>query len=82
MKRIDDIKEYLYGNRKGKAANRMEREALSDPFLYEALEGLTSTPGDPIDGLIRLERQLNERARSSRKQKRVWMYIAPSLAVL
>ena len=49
MKRIDDIKEYLHGNRKGKAANRMEREALSDPFLYEALEGLTSTPGDPID---------------------------------
>ena len=82
MKRIDDIKEYLHGNRKGKAANRMEREALSDPFLYEALEGLTSTPGDPIDGLIRLERQLNERARSSRKQKRVWMYVAASLAVL
>lgn len=82
MKRIDDIKEYLHGNRKGKAANRMEREALSDPFLYEALEGLTSTPGDPIDGLIRLERQLNERARSSRKQKRVWMYVVASLAVL
>ena len=40
MKRIDDIKEYLHGNRKGKAANHMEREALSDPFLYEALEGL------------------------------------------
>lgn len=82
MKRIDDIKEYLHGNRKGKAANRMEREALSDPFLFEALEGLTSTPGDPLDGLIRLERQLNERARSSRKQKRTWMYIAASFAIL
>ena len=82
MKRIDDIKEYLHGNRKGKAANRMEREALSDPFLFEALEGLTSTPGDPLDGLIRLERQLNERSRSSRKQKRTWMYIAASFAIL
>lgn len=82
MKRIDDIKEYLHGNRKGKVANRMEREALSDPFLFEALEGLTSTPGDPLDGLIRLERQLNERARSSRKQKRTWMYIAASFAIL
>ena len=79
MKRIDDIKEYLHGNRKGKAANRMEREALSDPFLFEALEGLTSTPGDPLDGLIRLERQLNERSRSSRKQKRTWMYMQPRL---
>ena len=26
MEWIDDIKEYLHGNRKGKAANRMERE--------------------------------------------------------
>lgn len=82
MKRIDDIKEYLHGNRKGKAANRMEREALSDPFLYEALEGLTSTPSDPLEGLIRLERQLNERARFSRKHKRTWIYVAASLTVL
>ena len=82
MKRIDDIREYLHGNRKGEAANRLEREALSDPFLYEALEGLTSTPGDPIDGLIRLERQLNERARSSRKKKKAWLYVAASIAVL
>ena len=82
MEWIDDIKEYLHGNRKGKAANRMEREALSDPFLFEALEGLTSIPSDPIDGLIRLERQLNERARSSSKHKWTWMYAAASLAVL
>ena len=82
MEWIDDIKEYLHGNRKGKAANRMEREALSDPFLFEALEGLTSIPSDPIDGLIRLERQLNERARSSSKRKWTWMYAAASLAVL
>ena len=54
MKRNDDIKDYLRGNRKGESANRLEREALSDPFLYEALEGLTSTPGVTIDGLIRL----------------------------
>lgn len=82
MKRIDDIREYLRGNRKGEAASRLERESLSDPFLYEALEGLTSTPGDPIDGLIRLERQLNERARSSRKKKSMWLYVAASIALL
>lgn len=82
MGRKDDIKDYLRGNRKGRAANRLEREALSDPFLFEALEGLTTTPGDPIDGLIRLERQLDERARSSRKKNRGWLYIAASILVL
>ncbi len=82
MGQIDDVKEYLHGNRRGKTANRIEREALSDPFLYEALEGLTSTPNDPLDGLIRLERQLNDRAYSSRKKNYTWIYVAASLFVL
>lgn len=82
MGRKDDIKDYLRGNRKGRTANRLERDALSDPFLFEALEGLTTTPGDPIDGLIRLERQLDERARSSRKKNRGWLYIAASILVV
>lgn len=82
MGRNEDIKNYLRGNRKGKAANRLERDALSDPFLFEALEGLTSTAGDPMDGLIRLERQLEERARVSPKKRRGWLYAAASLLVL
>lgn len=82
MGRKDDIKDYLRGNRKGRTANRLERDALSDPFLFEALEGLTTTPGDPIDGLIRLERNLDERARSSRKKKRGWLYVAASILVV
>lgn len=82
MGRNDDIKEYLRGSRKGGAANRLEREALSDPFLFEALEGLMTTPGDPMDGLIRLERQLEERARLSRKKRWGWLYMAASILVL
>ncbi len=82
MERNDEIKKYLRGNRKGISANRLEREALSDPFLFEALEGLTATPGDPMDGLIRLERQLEERARQSRKKKWGWLYVVASLLVL
>lgn len=82
MGRNDDIKEYLRGSRKGGSANRLEREALSDPFLFEALEGLMTTPGDPMDGLIRLERQLEERARLSRKKRWGWLYMAASILVL
>lgn len=82
MKRNDDIKDYLRGNRKGKPAHKLEREALSDPFLYEALEGLTTTPSDPIDGLIRLERHLEARVRSSRKKSWGWLYVAASFLVL
>lgn len=82
MGRKDDIKDYLRGNRKGGTANRLERDALSDPFLFEALEGLTTTPGDPIDGLIRLERHLDERARASHKKNRGWLYAVASIFVV
>lgn len=46
MKKSERIWDYLRGNRMGKEANRLEREALSDPFLYEALEGLEKVEGD------------------------------------
>ena len=46
MSRQSDIWEYLQGERTGKRANRFEREMLSDPFLYEAVEGLTTVKAD------------------------------------
>lgn len=46
MKKSERIWDYLRGNRMGKEVNRLEREALSDPFLYEALQGLEKVEGD------------------------------------
>jgi outer membrane biosynthesis protein TonB len=71
-KNSDDIKEYLRGDRRGIEAHRLEKKALSDPFLFEALEGLTQTPADPLDGIIRLERQLEERSSSPAAGSNKW----------
>lgn len=77
----NDIKEYLRSNRKGQAANRLEKDALSDPFLYEAMEGLSQT-SDPMDGLIRLERQLDDRASvGNHFRQRVWGIVAGVIVV-
>lgn len=77
----NDIKEYLRSNRKGQAANRLEKDALSDPFLYEAMEGLSQT-SDPMDGLIRLERQLDDRASvGNHFRQRVWGIVAGVVVV-
>ena len=38
----NDIDRYLSGNKKGKEANKLEKEALKDPFLAEAMEGYES----------------------------------------
>lgn len=54
MKLID----YITGNRKGREARRIEREAMDDPFLRDALEGYDAVPGDPGDAIRRMQRRV------------------------
>lgn len=60
MEFTDRLMEYLRGDRRGKKANRLEREALSDPFMFEALEGLTAVD-DSAKGLDNLTVRLHKR---------------------
>lgn len=60
MELTDRLMEYLRGDRRGKKANRLEREALSDPFMFEALEGLTAVD-DSAKGLDNLSVRLHKR---------------------
>lgn len=64
MKQMSRISAYLQGNRKGKEANHMEREALADPFLADALDGLTSVEGDHNRTIADIRGQLHKRAGS------------------
>jgi hypothetical protein len=38
--------QYIQGNRRGKEINRLERDAMRDPFLADALDGFDSVAGD------------------------------------
>ena len=62
MKLID----YITGNRKGREARRIEREAMDDPFLHDALEGYDAVPGDPTDAIRRMQRRVSGAARKLR----------------
>lgn len=64
MKLENKISDYLRKNRKGKAANRLERDALADPFLYESLEGFTDIPGDHVKAIEDLSKRLKKRTES------------------
>jgi len=52
------LRDYIRGNKRGKEANRLEREAMNDPFLQEALEGLENVAGDHATIINRLEKKL------------------------
>lgn len=66
MRKNTKIGEYFLLEGKGKKANRLEREALEDPFLYEALEGWEQVEGKHEEIVRQLQGRIQ--ARVKRKQ--------------
>ena len=83
MRGMDHIWTYIRGKRNGKEANRLERDALSDPFLFEALEGLSEVEADhekALDGL-----DLRIRAMGKGKTRKItyrWAVAASCLLIV
>ncbi|MDR2119732.1 MAG: hypothetical protein LBP64_02495 [Tannerella sp.] len=57
------LHDYMCGNRKGKQVNRLEREAMRDAFLAEAMDGYDSVAGDHARRVAALRRQLSAKTR-------------------
>ncbi len=75
-----DLKNYIKGNRHGKMANKMEKKAMNDPFLQDAIDGYDSVPGDHFSTIEKLEERLAPQP--NRINKRVWMWVAAAVLVL
>ena len=75
-----NLKEYIQGKRHGKEANRLEREAMSDPFLQDAIDGYDSVAGDHLSAIKKLEKKVAPKP--SRKVRPVWIWAAAALLVL
>jgi len=83
----NDIERYLKGELTPAEMHALERNALSDPFLAEALEGAAGIPTDELEAdLHALQASLKERIQSPReKVVPMWawpMRIAAGLALL
>jgi TonB family protein len=74
----NDIEKYLHGELSPEERHALEKRALSDPFLADALEGGESLPADSFTGDLRmLEASLQ--ARTGKKEKKVvplWVWPA------
>lgn len=76
MKLLD----YIRGARKGKEAHRLEKEAMRDPFLADALEGYSRVGNGADEQIEELRRRI--RARAVRKCNHVVVWsIAASLLI-
>ena len=80
-----NLKDYIRGKRHGKEANRLEREAMKDPFLQGAIDGYDTVEGDHASAIEQLEKQLTPLEKHVDKpKKRVnqWVSIGAAAALL
>ena len=58
---IDQLNRYLNGDMTPLERNAIEKKALSDPFLAEAMEGLESKPGSLSEFKIKHAKKFNRK---------------------
>ena len=76
------IKDYIEGDKHGKEANRLEREAMNDPFLQEALEGFDAVPGNHAGIINRLEKKITAPTGVLKNNRRVFYFCSLAASVL
>ncbi|MDR1783556.1 MAG: carboxypeptidase-like regulatory domain-containing protein [Dysgonamonadaceae bacterium] len=75
-----DFKDYIQGSRHGQEAHKLEREAMSDPFLQDAIDGYDSSTGNPLPAIEDLERKIAKRGKTHKRQ--AWIWSAAALLLL
>lgn len=78
------LKDYIKGKRQGKEANQLEREAMNDPFLQDAMDGFDAVSGDHFAEIEDLENKLQQKQYSKKKTiyYRWWTIAAAASIVL
>lgn len=77
---MKSMMQYIQGQRKGKEAHRLEKEAMKDPFLSDALDGYQAVEGNPMESIEAMRRRISRRTRSRRESITKWS-IAASLLI-
>ncbi|MDR1172686.1 MAG: carboxypeptidase-like regulatory domain-containing protein [Bacteroidales bacterium] len=73
---------YIQGRRKGKEAHRIEREAMQDAFLREALEGFESVESDHAAAIRRIQQQITDRSHPKGRSIMLRLSVAASVALV
>ena len=78
---ISQIRKYLNGELDARAMHELERQALDDPFLADALEGY-ALKGDQQHNLADLQKRLQRRTAPTRKRLTLWPSLTIAASVL
>jgi hypothetical protein len=76
------LRDYIQGGRKGKHINRLERRAMQDRLLADALEGYDKIKGDHINRIEKLQKQISQRTYSKNNDFRNWSIVVSFLLII
>ncbi len=76
-----NLLDYIQGIRKGRDANRIEKDALRDIFTYEALEGYDSVKGNHSANISKLQKQIQSKSKQS-SNSNLFIRVASIVAVI
>lgn len=74
--------DYIRSNRRGKLSNQIERKALNDPFLSEAIEGFDSVIGNHAEHVLKLQKKVRCYRKPDKTINSVWRTIAAVVLLL
>lgn len=78
-----DVQKYLKGELSAREMHQMERAALEDPFLADAIEGLSQRPTAPLaKDLDELRSRLDARMHEKKRRPIAWMKMAAAIVLL
>jgi hypothetical protein len=79
----EDIRRYLEGNMSPAEMHRLEKAALHDPFLADAIEGIQFTPADAFKKNVEeLKDSLSKKVRPHRTLKGMWWKAAAVILLI
>ncbi|MDR0680454.1 MAG: hypothetical protein LBG15_01185 [Dysgonamonadaceae bacterium] len=76
------LRDYIQGRRKGRDINRLERRAMQDMLLADALDGYDKIKGDHICEIEELQKQISQRTHSKNNDLRNWGIVACLLLII
>jgi len=78
---IELLEDYLDGKLDSKAMHKLEKQALEDPFIAQALAGLSESRGRAVQSVSLLQKQLYERIAQQQVTKKETVFTWQRLSV-
>lgn len=73
---------YIKGERRGADAHSLEKEAMRDPFLQEALDGFDAVDDDHMARLANIQRQIGQASPRTSRVQLVWKIVIAASVII